>query len=410
MATASPPRSMRNVHPKDVYGRSSGPNSAPFTLVDLFCGCGGYSWGFLFPKDGTVCWRVLRGLDNDLDAVSTFNQNIGSDVARVADLEQEDPTRHLEDLDLRPGQLSCLHASPPCEAYSINNRRNGHGRDFRFRIVLNWVKVFRPRIVTIENVLRFRECGKEIHLQLAALNYEVGSFILNAADHGVPQFRKRLYYVAYHKSLRVAPTAPRASFGSPSELESDQRPWTTVRDAIMDLPGREAGEGPDRFVSRLDLKVPEVQARIGDYAALMRPPQGYGVANHQARVLNELMQRRVKALQPGQAIANLPKNLQPRMGFRNAYGRLDPDAPAKTITTGVRGPSHGPFCHYRQNRLITIREAARLQSFPDVFTFDGGLHSQARQVGNAVPPLLAAALRRQFSVTLSAAAMRAVST
>ena len=91
------------------------------------------------------------------------------------------------------------------------------------------------------------------------------------------------------------------------------------------------------------------------------------------------------------------------MGFRGAYGRLDPDQPAKTITTGVRGPSHGPFFHYAQDRLITIREAARLQSFPDDFAFHGGLDSQAHQVGNAVPPLLAAAFRRLFSKVLWAA-------
>ena len=391
--------------PKRVNGYEAHRKAEPFTLVDLFCGCGGYSWGFLFPDDGLARWKVLRGLDIDRNAVATFNRNIGADIARVADLGREDPWCHLEELDLKPGQLSCLHASPPCEAYSVNNRKNGHGRDFRFRIALDWVEVFRPKIVTLENVLRLQEWEKEIRARLGALDYEVDVFVLNSVNYGVPQFRKRLYYIAYDRSLGRSPSTPISGYAHPDYLNSGQKPWITVRQAIGDLPPREAGQGPDCFTSRLDPRNPGVRARLGEYVALLRPQRGSAVANHSARVLNELMQRRVEALLPGQAIADLPKELQPRMGFRGAYGRLDPDVPAKTITTGVRGPSHGPFSHYKQNRLITIREAARLQSFSDAFVFQGGLDSQARQIGNAVPPLLATALRGKFSRALKAAAI-----
>ena len=374
---------------------------SPFTLVDLFCGCGGYSLGYKFPSDGTAQWKVLRGIDLDRNAVSTFNANIGEHIGRVADLESEDPKGHLAELGLQPGELGCLHASPPCEAYSPNNRVNGHGRDFRFQIAFDWVKVFRPRIVTIENVLRLKEWDGNIRKTLESLSYRVESFVLNSADYGVPQTRKRLYYIAYHESLGVAPTAPLPRYASPAGVGDDQRPWRTVREAIGDLPRRLAGKGPDRFKSRLDLESAEARERIGEFASLMRPSRGTEIANHRARDLSDLMLKRVKSLKAGEAIANLPPELQPRMGFRGAYGRLHPGSPSKTITTGVRGPSHGPFCHYRDDRLITIREAARLQSFPDYFTFEGGLDSQAQQVGNAVPPLLAAALRREFSQLLA---------
>ena len=385
-----------------IFAAESPREATPFTLVDLFCGCGGYSWGFLFPEDGVARWKILRGLDIDRNAVATFNRNIGTSIARVADLNQEDPRCHLDELKLKPGQLSCLHASPPCAAYSVNNRRNGHGKDFRFRIALDWVEIFRPKIVTIENVLRLQEWEEEIRARLGLLDYTVGVFVLNSVNYGVPQFRKRLYYVGYHESLGVSPSTPPPAYGAPDRLNPGQKPWATVGQAIGDLPPRKAGQGPDCFTSRLDPRNPDVCARLGAYAALLRPPRGSRVENHRARVLNELMQRRVTALRPGQAIADLPKELQPRMGFRGAYGRLDSNLPAKTITTGVRGPSHGPFFHYGQDRLITIREAARLQSFPDTFAFEGGLESQARQVGNAVPPLLAAELRRQFSRVLEA--------
>ena len=402
--TAWRPTRKRPKPPKRVNGYEVHQKPVQFTLVDLFCGCGGYSWGFLFPDDGIAHWKVLRGLDVDLNAVATFNRNIGADIARVADLGREDPWCHLKELDLKPGQLSCLHASPPCEAYSVNNRKNGHGRDFRFRIALDWVKVFRPKIVTLENVLRLQEWEEEILAGLGVLDYEVDVFVLNSVNYGVPQFRKRLYYIAYHRSLGRSPSAPISSYAHPDRLNPDQKPWLTVRQAIGDLPPREAGQGPDCFTSRIDPRNLGSRARLGDYVALLRPQRGSEIANHGARVLSELMQRRVTALRPGEAIADLPKELQPRMGFRGAYGRLDPNAPAKTITTGVRGPSHGPFFHYGQDRLITIREAARLQSFSDSFVFEGGLGSQARQVGNAVPPFLANALSSEFSRVLKAAA------
>ena len=395
-STLAPPKSRRIID-----SPQSGRRPEAFTLVDLFCGCGGYSYGFLSPYDEHNRWKVLRGLDNDSNAVRTFNRNMGEGTALVADLERENPWDHLRDLDLEPGQLTCLHASPPCEAYSVNNRKNGHTNDFRFKIALDWIEVFRPRIVTIENVLRLREWGTLIETRLNELGYLVDSFVVDSADYGVPQRRKRLFYVAYDRSLS-SPIIPAPGHVAADRLGPGQSPWITVRQAIGDLPVRIAGQGPDTFISRLDIGRAEVRKRIGDYAARLRPTRGSVVSNHHARTLNDLMRQRVRALKPGQAIAHLPTELRPRMGFRGAYGRLNPDEPAKTITTGVRGPSHGPFFHYSQDRLITIREAARLQSFPDSFAFYGGLDSQARQVGNAVPPLLAAAFRHEFSRMLEA--------
>ena len=169
------------------------------------------------------------------------------------------------------------------------------------------------------------------------MGYVVGYFILNSADYGVPQLRKRLYYVAYHKSLASNPSIPTPTYAAPHRLTSGQMPWVTSRQAVMDLPARKAGQGPDEFISRLDIDSAEVRKRVGEYASRLRPKRGSKIANHHARDLNDLMRRRVKALKPGQAIDHLPKELQPKMGFRGAYGRLDPEAPAKTITTGVRG-------------------------------------------------------------------------
>lgn len=366
-----------------------------FTLIDLFSGCGGFTAGFLFPEnDNHPEWRVLLGVDKNPTAVETFGVNFGQQAARQADLLEAIPQSYLRELGLRAGELDHLHASPPCEAYSVNNRVNGDHADLRFRVALEWTEVFLPKVVTIENVRNLEKAhDTEIRNRLSSAGYQVVSFKVDAADYGVPQHRKRLFYLACLTTLGVAPRAPKATHCSPSNPLQGLRPWVTVREAIGDLPPRKAGEGPDEFVSNVDPTDATGQICLGEYASMMRPPKGTIVAGHYARPLGDLAMSRLHCLGPGQAIWNLPANLQPKMGFRGAYGRMHPDYPAKTITTGVRGPSHGPFCHYAQDRLITLREAARLQSFRDTFSLTGGRQAQAFMIGNAVPPLLSRAIR-----------------
>lgn len=365
-------------------------------LIDLFCGCGGFTAGLLFPEgDDCVGWRVLLGVDINATAVETFAANFGKQSARQADLVEADPWRYLSELGLRPGELNHLHASPPCEAYSVNNRINGNHADLRFRVALEWAEVFLPKVVTIENVRNLEKAhDAEIRNRLNSAGYRVISFKVDTADYGVPQHRKRLFYLACQATLGVAPCPPKATHCNPLKPQQGLKPWVMVREAIGDLPPRKAGEGPDHFVSNIDATDPADQLCLGEYASMMRPPKGTIITGHYARPLDKLAMSRLRCLSPGQAIWVLPSHLRPKMGFRGAYGRMHPDYPAKTITTGVRGPSHGPFCHYVQDRLITLREAARLQSFPDTFSFEGGRAAQAFQIGNAVPPLVSRAIRR----------------
>ena len=292
----------------------------------------------------------------------------------------------LKRLGLASGQLDHLHASPPCEAYSNNNRVNGNMTDSRFEVALKWARVFLPKVITIENVHNLEKAhDTAIRGQLERAGYSVISFKLDAADFGVPQRRKRLFYLACLNSISTNLEPPSPTHCDPRVKTDSFKPWVTVCDAIGDLPVRSAGDGPGTFESKLDL--------TNDNAAIMRPVKGTEITEHFARDLDELALKRLRTLKPGQAIEALPSSLQPKSGFRGAYGRLHPDYPAKTITTGIRGPSHGPFCHYSQERLITFREAARLQSFFDKFVFCGKRSSVAFQIGNAVPPLLSKAIR-----------------
>lgn len=366
-----------------------------FTLVDLFCGCGGFTAGFLFPpRTNNVKWRVLLGIDKNHDSVATFQANFGRKRACQADLTELDPNEILKGLGLASGELDHLHASPPCEAYSDNNRVNGNVADLRFEVALKWARVFLPKVITIENVRNLEKAhDMAIRGQLERVGYSVTSFKLDAADFGVPQHRKRLFYLACLKSISNNLEPPCPTHCDPHVKTDSLKPWVTVCDAIGDLPVRNVGSGPAAFKSKLDLTNGNALLHLSEYAVTMRPAKGTEITEHFARELNELALKRLKSLKPGQAIEALPSNLQPKSGFRGAYGRLHPDYPAKTITTGIRGPSHGPFCHYSQERLITFREAARLQSFPDKFVFCGERSSVSYQIGNAVPPLLSKAIR-----------------
>lgn len=383
---------------------------AELTLIDLFCGCGGFTAGFfLHEANSRAKWRILLGVDIKLTAVETFGANFGRQAARHADLSEISPQHCLRELGLSAGELDHLHASPPCEAYSVNNRINGNHADLRFRVALEWTEIFLPKVVTIENV---RNLGKahdsEIRNRLSSAGYQVVSFKVDASDYGVPQHRKRLFYLACLATLRMAPHAPKATHCNPLNPQRGLRPWVTCREAIGDLPPRQVGEGPDQFVSNMDPDDPADQLYLGEYATLMRRPKGTIVTGHYARPLNELAMSRLRCLAPGQAIWDLPEDIRPKMGFRGVYGRIHPDYPAKTITTGIRGPSHGPFCHYAQDRLITLREAARLQSFPDAFSFTGGRQAQAFMIGNAVPPLLSRAIRCVSEEIISQAKLKSL--
>jgi len=377
-----------------------------YQLIDLFCGCGGFTQGFLFRKtdDVAVQWEVKLGVDNNPTAVETFNANFGDGIGLVADLLNTDPHTYLRKLGLSPGELDHLHASPPCEAYSANNRVNGHNGDYRFRVGLKWAEVFLPKVFSIENVRNLGSAHEaEIFRKLHSMGYHVISFKVDAADYGVPQHRKRLFYVACLAELTVEPFAPEPTHCGPAVTNQKLKPWITAKLAIGDLPVRQAGEGPDEFVSEVNPEDLADQLYLGEYAAMMRPRREEAITGHYARPLNDLALSRLRLLAPGEAIWNLPSNLRPKMGFRGAYGRLHPAYPAKTITTGIRGPSHGPFSHYSQDRLITFREAARLQSFPDSFIFKGSRSSQAIQIGNAVPPMLAEAIKNVSEKIISQA-------
>lgn len=353
-------------------------------FVDLFCGCGGMSWGLT--KAG---FHILAGVDIDLPSVETYRRNFGEDAGLPADLALLAPEDFAEYLNLRPEELDLIVGGPPCQGFSKNvPRKQRYLEDPKNRLgrrFLEYAEYLRPKVIIMENVAEMKNgfdgaYTDEITARLEAIGYRVGDKVLYAPDYGVPQRRRRAFFFANRLGFPV-------EFPEPTHFLRDAVPtlftlgdnYVTVRDAMGDLPSLMHGEG----ASPMDYdKPPQVP-----YQILMRRNSKV-LFDHVARKLADTQYRRLASIVAGQGARDLPDELKPKSHFSGAYGRLEWGAIAPTITRWVFHPGSGRFGHPSDVRVITIREAARLQSFSDDFIFTGTYIQKSHQVGNAVPPLI----------------------
>ena len=236
----------------------------------------------------------------------------------------------------------------------------------------------------MENVAEMRngfdqQYTETISSKLSDAGYCVSHIVLNAADFGVPQRRRRAFFLASRDGIRFAPPDQTHARSDTNPSLFGQEKHVTVWDAIGDLPSVRHDSAQNDFSYPAEPRTP--------YQRIMRE-QSSCVLNHRPRKLAPLQLERLKALKPGQSLRDLPAHLSVRGGYSGAYGRLTKDMIAPTITRWVFHPGSGRWGHPVDDRVITIREVARLQSFPDTFSFEGSYNDQAGQLGNAVPPLL----------------------
>jgi len=370
-----------------------------FRIVDLFCGCGGLSCGFV--QEG---FEIMAGIDTNTIALKTFSQNFHNAMAVNADLSLLDPADLRAKLRLEPGELDCLVGGPPCQGFSKNvpaaQRSLNDHRNRLMKVFLSFVKEFQPQSVLIENVAEILNAyngvvSHEILETLENMGYKATVKIINAAQYGVPQLRRRAFFLARKIKPIVFPLPSYQTKSEPINLqpafdlfESRQKPYVTVWQAISDLPSLSSGGGNNP----IEYQTPPTS----DYQSLMRNGNQI-VYDHVARSLTTIQLERINCLGEGEGMAQLPDHLRPQKGYSGAYGRLFPQQPARTITRWVFHPGSGRFYHPYDNRVITIREAARLQSFPDWFIFTGTYIQKSHQVGEAVPPFLT----RQFARSIA---------
>ena len=353
-------------------------------VLDLFSGCGGMSWGLY--KAGM---NIVAAVDNNSIALDTFRLNHPNSIISCEDLSVITPESWLKKTGLETNSIDCIVGGPPCQGFSKNVPRSQRflddGRNLLVRNFLAFVRVIRPKVVIMENVAEMingfnSAFTDEILSALSRWDYSVNVKKLNAADYGVPQHRKRAFFFGSREFEVSFPKQTHFDRNeSPPMFEQQEKEHISVWDAIGDLPNLRNGEGVDPAEYKTE--------PMADYQIRMRQ-SSTAVHNHVARKMSKIQLERLSSIGPGEGARELPTHLRPKSSYSGAYGRLTKDMVAKTLTRWMFHPGSGRFGHPTDIRTITIREAARLQSFSDDFIFTGSFTQASSQIGNAVPPLL----------------------
>ena len=374
--------------------------SSCLSVVDLFAGIGGFSLGFIKAnKMNGLAFDIRLLVDSDPSAAFTFKKNFPRIPYLAADINNVQGSDILSLLKIKSGDLDFLIGGPPCQGFSASGKR--WLEDNRNLLISRFIEIaheLKPKCLLIENVPgALAAIPKVLNKEFgeALKGYVFNSSILNASEFRVPQIRKRAFIVAIRKDIGISdiefPKGPFDAINNGSDLAKfgqATKSFISVEEAIGDLPALKAGEKVDGAKYDNEAQTDfQRDRRIGSLA----------IFNHVARVHSKPFIDRISAVKPGQGKLNLPDGHKySDRYFSQAYARLHPEGISFTITANFRNPGSGRFMHYRDNRSITVREAARLQSFDDSIIFHGFDSEQERHVGNAVPPLLAEALAFHF--------------
>lgn len=344
-----------------------------FKILDLFCGAGGFSAGF----DMLENFSTEVGLDYDKYAIETFAKNFPKAVAVCGDILNEDVKKEIITESKKRG-VNMIIGGPPCQGFSLKGKNLGleDKRNFLFKEYLNLVREIQPEVFVIENVKNILNSSNhyfknEIIKEIKSLGYIVNCGVVNARDYGVPQSRERAIFIASKFKF--------------INLPNPQEKRVTVKDAISDLSYLESGEG--------DILSEYKNESLSDYQKFLR---GGKLQYHKASGHSKGAIEKLKMIPPEKGKEYLPKELVGKQKFSTTWSRLEWDSISPTIDTRFDTPSNGKNSHPYLNRAITPREAARIQSFNDDFYFYGPKVAVCKQIGNAVPPLLAKAIGEQI--------------
>lgn len=344
-----------------------GNDSAEPNVVDLFSGAGGLSRGFM-----DAGFNVRLGIDFDDAALKTFKANHGSADVMKLDLFNHDNLHFITDyMNENKFDIDVLVGGPPCQGYSLAGPRDEHDeRNTLYEAMVKLAKITKPKVVVLENVpglirLFDGKAGKRIIDDFTDLGYDMQSKILYAPEYGIPQIRKRVFFVGVLHGF--------GKFEYPRPLLSKNE-FITTKEAIGDLPSLEHNLGSE--------KANYESKPFTEYQKIMRKNSKY-LMNHVGTKHSEKTVKLISMVPEGKNYKSLPKPYNTMFKYNEALTRYSSNKPSLTINTG-----HRSHFHYKWNRIPTVRESARLQSFPDNFIFYGNKSQQYRQVGNAVPPIL----------------------
>lgn len=401
-------------------------------IVDLFSGAGGLTFGFYYKLEREKFVRTNNEFvfanEFDKNAAKAFLKNYSDIPMQNCKIEELTDAKVLELIGENPVDL--IIGGPPCQSFSTVGKRCFDEKARLYTEYLRMLKLIRPKMFLFENVkgmLSMREqipvkdkngnevldekgkpktvpgeliikiIEKEIQDLDGVVGYTiVGKKVLNAKNFGVPQSRERVFLIGVRNDLveNIEWEYPTATYG----VEGMPK-YLTLRQAIEDLPKIDAGADE---IKEYD-KDP-----THDYQRLMRKGSE-GLTHHYCGAHNEKLTKIIEAVLPGKGRpyinqlvkeGKLPKECELTSGYNNTYGRLVADEPSTTITNNMCTPSALRCIHYEQNRTLTPREGARIQSFPDWYQFVGKRGNVTKQIGNAVPPLLAMSMARKIEEIL----------
>ncbi len=385
--TPTPHRSMKS---DTLSGRTD--------VIDLFCGAGGFTWGW--EHAGFV---PRLGIDSDVPAMRTHEANFPHCMSLQRDLNDFSPSDLIPLIGRRPRSLLAIVGGPPCQGWSKAGRGKLRSlssprlsllqdpRNHLYKRFLEFVEFFRPPICIMENVpgmltIEGMNVADTIRSHFAGVGYRCEIAHVNARWFGVPQDRRRLIFLGVRRDLRLRLSADQLQAHAEvfrRDVLGFRAQDTTVHQAIGDLPSIEHGAEEDPMLYG-------ARRKVSRYVRLMRSRSNGMLTDHVGRKHNR---------QDLEAFASMPQGgryyeLEARFKryrddiFKDKYRKLQWDAPAGTVTAHFAKDCF-THIHPEQPRTVSIREAARLQSFPDDFRFFGNMGERFRQIGNAVPPLMA---------------------
>lgn len=342
-------------------------------IIDLFAGVGGMSLGF--EKAG---FGVIVANEYDESIATSYKKNHPNTKMIVGDISKLDLEKVFGKYK---GKIDVVIGGPPCQGFSQKGQRKTihDERNFLFKHYVEVVELVKPQYFVMENVPNLLTAGngyfkKEIEVLFAKLGYaNLSTGVLNASDFGVPQDRRRAVIIG--KLNGIAPALPQGN-----------GLHTTIWDAISDLAFLNSGEGEEEQYYQMQ--------PMSNYQHKMRGTMTI-LHNHIATKHSDIALQRLALIPPNAGKEVLPEEHRTKSIYSGTWTRMKQDETSVTITTRFDTPSSGKFTHPYLNRAITVREAARIQSFPDDFIFIGNKGSQMKQVGNAVPPLLAQQIANQ---------------
>jgi len=347
-----------------------------YNVVDLFAGVGGLSYGFSQINEFNII--AANEIEKDISIAYSLNHP----AVKMLNCDINELTEGILLEVLNGKTIDLVVGGPPCQSYSTLGKRQMDDRANLFMQYKRILEIINPKAFVFENVTGILSMNggklfKQVQKEFEELGYDLKYKILDAVEYGVPQHRERVILVGF-KGINP--------YEYPNPTHGDGLlPFVTLKDAIGDLPVLKSGQTDNHYATEI----------TNDFLKFVRKGC-HELTEHSAPKNGEHLVRLMEALKDGQSKDDLPEELRPKSGYGNTYAKLWWEKPSTTITRNFACPSSSRCIHPRDSRAMSIREGARLQSFPDSYKFYGSDGMKRLEIGNAVPPLLSIAIARQM--------------